>query len=164
MNNHFSMETQLKLGKMTMKIRFISIFRAEVFLKIVRSPLILLEYSTMNFTILNQWLNLNESLHRLKIGKELPKEIKIIKKICFRLLKAKKEQRKIQIKSYFKDLKIQNAEERNGVSELIFLTLTFSLIKPVEVKQKLSLMKQKFYFSMKMNMFLLKIQYFEIQN
>lgn len=134
MNNHFSMETQLKLGKMTMKIRFISISRAEVFLKIVRSPLIQLEYSTMNFTTLNQWLNLNESLHRLKIGKELPKEIKIIKKVCFRLSKAKKEQRKILIKSYFKDLKIQKAEERNGVSELIFLTLTFSLIKPVEAK------------------------------
>lgn len=134
MNNHFSMETQLKLGKMIMKIRFISISRAEVFLKIVRSPLIQLEYSTMNFTTLNQWLNLNESLHRLKIGKELPKEIKIIKKVCFRLSKAKKEQRKILIKSYFKDLKIQKAEERNGVSELIFLTLTFSLIKPVEAK------------------------------
>lgn len=134
MNNHFNMETQLKLGKMIMKIRFISISRAEVFLKIVRSPLIQLEYSTMNFTTLNQWLNLNESLHRLKIGKELPREIKIIKKVCFRLSKAKKEQRKILIKSYFKDLKIQKAEERNGVSELIFLTLTFSLIKPVEAK------------------------------
>lgn len=128
------METQLKLGKMIMKIQFISIFLAEVFLKIVRSPLIQLEYSTMNFTTLNQWLNLNESLHRLKIGKELPKEIQIIKRICFRLSKAKKEQRKILIKSYFKDLKIQKAEERNGVSELIFLTLTFSLIKPVEAK------------------------------
>lgn len=103
---------------------------------------------------------LHDNWPQHKILKELPIEMRTIKKAFFKHSNRVKELRN-QTKSFSKDWKIQNVDEKNGVSEHISLIQTSLLIKQDELKSKQSTMNQNFCFSMKMNISLQKILYFE---
>lgn len=144
---------------MIIKILFTNTSRVEDFLRTRQFLHIQLESIMMGFISLKKQV-LQDNWLQLKILKESHIEMRTIKKNYFKHSNKQKEL-KNQIKSFFKDWKIQNVDEKNGVSEHIFLIQTFSLIRQEELKLKRNTMNQNFYFLMRMNIKLQKILCFE---
>lgn len=144
---------------MIIKIQFTNTFLVEDFLKTLQFLLIQSESLMMAF-IIQKRQGLHDNWLLLKTLRELHIEMRIIKKNYFKHSNKLKEHRS-QIRSYSKDLKIQNADEKNGASELIFHIQTFLLTKPEELRLNQNMMNQSFYSSMRMNINLLKILCFE---